>query len=66
MFGYTLEEIVKIIKIRSAAALNFWSVVSLTIYGLAFVALGYRIADLAEKHNKHAMRYRLLSFQVLS
>lgn len=66
VLGYTLEEIVKIVKIRSIAALNFWTVVSLSIYTLAFIALGYRIADLAEKHDKHAMRYRLKAFQILS
>jgi len=66
VLGYTLEEIVKLIKIRSLAALNFWTVVSLSIYTLAFIALGYRIADLAETHDKHAMRYRLMAFQILS
>ena len=64
--GYTLEEIVRFTKIRSIAALTFWTCVSLLIYSIAFVALGYRIADLATHKEKAALHYRLLSFQILS
>jgi hypothetical protein len=41
VLGYTLEEIVRFSKIRSLAAINFWTIVSLSIYTLAFVALGW-------------------------
>lgn len=66
VLGYTLEEIVRFTKIRSIAALTFWTCVSLLIYSIAFVALGYRIADLATHKEKAALHYRLLSFQILS
>ena len=66
VMGYTLEEIVRFTKIRSIAALTFWTCVSLLIYSIAFVALGYRIADLATHKEKAALHYRLLSFQILS
>lgn len=66
VLGYTLEEIVRLVKIRSIAGLTFWTVISLCIYTIAFVALGFRIADLAEKDNKKALHYRLTAFQILS
>ena len=64
--GYTLEEIVKFAKVRSSAVLTFWTIVSLSIYTILFIALGYRIADLASTKTKQAMHYRLRSFQILS
>lgn len=66
VFGYTLEEIVRIVKIRSIAALTFWTCISLGIYTIAFVALGFRIADLAQKDDEPAHYYRYKAFQILS
>lgn len=66
VLGYTLEEIVRIVKIRSIAALTFWTCISLGIYTIAFVALGFRIADLAQKDDEPAHYYRYKAFQILS
>ena len=66
VFGYTLEEIVRIVKIRSLAALTFWTCVSLGIYTIAFIALGFRIADLSQQSTHKAHYYRLKAFQILS
>jgi hypothetical protein len=66
VFGYTLEEIVRMAKIRSIAALTFWTCVSLAIYTIAFIALGFRIADLAQNNVEKAHYYRLKAFQMLS
>lgn len=61
-----LEEVVRIIKIKSIAAITFWTSVSLIIYTIILVALGYRVADIISHSEKKSLHYRLRSFQILS
>ncbi|GAA94492.1 uncharacterized protein L969DRAFT_91548 [Mixia osmundae IAM 14324] len=66
LLGYAVEDIVRVAKVRSAAAIDFWMTINIVNYGLLTTAFLYRIADQSTSDPDKTTQLRTLSFSFLS